>query len=180
LDKPLIIFHKLCHQTFGAACPALCGGISLAIDENKNLSEQQVQPTYADTLETLDFTIFGYDEEGLQGIASTFTTSPRNVSSEKPGRCHQRELAQNEKFSSLEGIYFEFKTFLDNLLPSFESALYRCRARYIVKTVHRCPGYIWSEFTLTPNITLSRSTLLSNEICPMCNRVIPQDVEIFN
>ena len=54
--------------------------ISLTSDENPPGPEQQVQRTYADTLETEDFTFFGYGEDDLQEIASTSATSSRNVS----------------------------------------------------------------------------------------------------
>ena len=162
---------------------------SPTIDEN--LPEQQVQRTYADTLETENFTFFGYGDEGLQEIASTSATSSRNVSTKKrhgrlPIDGHRRELVwkpQDEKKSSLEDIYFDFKAFLDSLPPSSEPALHRRRGRYTIRTVHRCPGYNRTEITLTPSIArsaiVSHSTPLPNEICPVCNRVV-QDVEIFD
>ena len=169
----------------GAACPAHAN-ILLAVDETKYLSEQQVGRTLAEYFETVDVTVFGYDEEGLQGIASTSTTSLRNASLEIHGS-HRRELVvklQDEKFSTLEGIYLEFKAFLNNLLPSPESAPHRRRGRDIVKTLLRCPGYIRSEISLTPSIT-PRTTVscyspFPNQICPKCNRVVPKDVEIFD
>jgi len=165
--------------------------ISLII--NVKFPEQQVRRTYADTLETENFqgTFFDYGVGGLQGIASTSATLSRNVTSKKPlGRLpidgHRRELvwkSQDEKNSSLEDIYFEFKAFLESLPPSSETALHRRRGRYTIRTVHRCPGYNRTEITLTPSITrsaiVSHSTPLPNEICPVCNRVV-QDVEIFD
>lgn len=162
--------------------------ISLTIDEN--LLEQQVRRTYVDTLETEDFAFFGYGEEDFPRIASTLATLSRDVSSKKPGRLpvdgHRRELvwkSQDEKYSSLAGIYFEFKAFLDSLIPSSEPVLHRRRGRYTIRTVHRCPGYNRTEITLSPSIErsaiVSHSTPLPNEICPVCNRVV-QDVEIFD
>jgi len=153
LDKSCIIFNNLLTQTFEAACQA-------------NYEKQQVRRTYADTLETDDFTLFGYGEEDIDG--------------------HRRELVwkpQDEVYLSLEGIYFEFKAFLDNLPPSSKPALHRLRGRYTIGTVHRCPGYNRAEITLSPSIArsaiVSHSTPLPNEICPVCNRVV-QDVEIFD
>lgn len=163
--------------------------ISLMIDEN--LLEQQVRRIYADTLETEDFIFFSYGEEDLQGISSTSATSSRNISSKKLGTLpttdgHRRELVwkpQDEKYLSLEEIYFEFKTFLDSLSPSSEPALHRRHGRYAIRTVHRCPGYNRTEITLSPSIArsaiVSHSTPLPNEICPVCNRVV-QDVEMFD
>jgi hypothetical protein len=188
---------NLLYQTFDAACQAhyesecfnLSCDISLTIDEY--LPEQQVRRTYADTLETEGFTFFGYGDEGLQGIASISATSSRNLFSKNllgriPIYGHRRELVwkfQDEKNSSLEDIYFEFKAYLDSLPPSSEPVLHRRRGRYTVRTVHRCPGYNRTEITLTPSITrsaiVSHSTPLPNEICSVCCRVV-QDVEIFD
>lgn len=151
-----------------------------------NPSEQQVERTYNDTMETED-----YGHEDLQGTASTSVVSSTNVSSKKllgklPIDGHRRELvwkSQNEKNSSLQDICLEFKAFLDSLTPSSEPALHRRRGRYTVRTAHRCPGYNRTEITLTPSITrsaiVSHSTPLPHEICPVCDRVV-QDVEIFD
>ena len=221
MDKPLLVFHKLCQQVnceilrllrpVGLLNPfyfirrltqpaklimkvsVLSCDISLMFDGN--VPEQQVRRTYADTLETENFTFFGYGDEGdegLQGIASTSesATLSRNLSSKKLGKLpidgHRRELvwkSQDEKNSSLEDIYSEFKAFLDSLPPSSEPALHRRRGRYTIRSVHRCPGYNRTEITLTPSIArsaiVSHSTPLPNEICPVCNRVV-QDVEIYD
>ena len=179
LTQPAKLIMKVC---------LLSCVISLTIDEN--ILEKQIQRTYADTLETEDFTFFGYGEEDLQGISSTSAVSSRKISSEKPGRLpidgHRRELvwkSQDAKHLSLEDIYFKFKAFLDSLPASYEPALHRRRGRYTIKTFHRCSGYNRTEITLTPSITrsaiVSHSTPLPNEICAVCHRVI-QDAEIFD
>lgn len=151
-----------------------------------NPSEQQVERTYNDIMETEC-----YSHEDSQGTASASVVSSTNVSSNKivgklPIDGHRRELvwkSQNEKNSSLQDICFEFKAFLDTLPPSSEPALQRRRGRYTVRTAHRCPGYNRTEITLTPSITrsaiVSHSTPLPHEICPVCDRVV-QDVEIFD
>ena len=96
-------------------------------------SEQQVERTYDDSVETEDFAFYGYSYGDPQGIASASAKSSPNASFKTPlGRLpingHRRELvwkSQDENNSSLEDIFIEFKAFLDSFPPSSEPALHR-------------------------------------------------------
>ena len=122
----------------------------------------------------------------LDPAASSIQASSKISHNKTPSNGHRRELVWKSESAhnfSLEDIFHEFKTFLNDLTASSGPELHRRRGRYTARTSHRCPGYNRTEITLTPNITrsaiVSHSTPLPREICPVCREVV-KDAEIFN
>jgi len=83
LDKSCIIFNNLLTQTFEAACQA-------------NYQKQQVRRTYADTLETDDFTLFGYGEEDIDAIDENWCGSLKMRYT-----CHWKVYTLNSRLFSI-------------------------------------------------------------------------------